>query len=145
MQTFKYIFQNFQISRIWIRGFYLLFSSKLAIWCRLIIQVIFIFHFMYSMVPNNSAAHLLNFKNFSLPTRLIWTFTLIKFQEKKPTYTVIMHLHVYWFFSFFGCLEIFGDPKIHRNWNIYEGKLRSSKRGVFQTFWKTDSCPIFCF
>ena len=36
----------------------------------------------YSRVPNNSAARLLIFPNFSLPTRLIWTYTLIKFQEK---------------------------------------------------------------
>ena len=28
----------------------------------------------YSMVPNNSAARLLTFKIFSLPTLLIWTF-----------------------------------------------------------------------
>ena len=34
----------------------------------------------YSMVPNNSAARLLIFKIFSLPTRLIWTYTLIKIQ-----------------------------------------------------------------
>ena len=32
------------------------------------------------MVPNNSAARLLIFKIFSLPTRLIWTYTLIKIQ-----------------------------------------------------------------
>ena len=32
------------------------------------------------MVPNNSAACLLIFKIFSLPTWLIWTFTVIKFQ-----------------------------------------------------------------
>ena len=29
----------------------------------------------YSMVPNNSAARLLIFEIFSLPTRLIWTYT----------------------------------------------------------------------
>ena len=34
----------------------------------------------YSMVPNNSAARLLIFEIFSLPTRLIWTYTLIKIQ-----------------------------------------------------------------
>ena len=34
----------------------------------------------YSMVPNNSAARLLIFKIFFLPTRLIWTYTLIKIQ-----------------------------------------------------------------
>ena len=34
----------------------------------------------YSMVPNNSAARLLTFKIFSLPTRFIWTYTLIKIQ-----------------------------------------------------------------
>ena len=34
----------------------------------------------YSKVPNNSAARLLIFKKFSLPTRLIWTYTLIKIQ-----------------------------------------------------------------
>ena len=34
----------------------------------------------YSMVPNNSAARLFNFQDFSLPTQLIWTYTLIKFQ-----------------------------------------------------------------
>ena len=34
----------------------------------------------YSMVPNNSAARLLIFKIFSLPTLLIWTYTLIKIQ-----------------------------------------------------------------
>ena len=51
--------------------------------------------FLYSRVPNNSAARLLIFLNFSLPTRLIWTYTLIKFQEKilptrlLCTYTVI--------------------------------------------------------
>ena len=50
------------------------------------------------MVPNNSAARLLIFLNFSLPTRLIWTYTLIKFQEKilptllLCTYTVIAQL-----------------------------------------------------
>jgi|AACY02.4.fsa_nt_gi hypothetical protein len=55
----------------------------------------------YSRVPNNRAARLLIFLNFSLPTRLIWTYTLIKFQEKilptrlLSTYTVID------FFSFF--------------------------------------------
>ena len=49
----------------------------------------------YSRVPNNRAARLLIFPNFSLPTRLIWTYTLIKFQEKilptrlLCTYTVI--------------------------------------------------------
>ena len=36
--------------------------------------------FVYSMVPNNSAARLLILKIFSLPTRLIWTYTLIKIQ-----------------------------------------------------------------
>ena len=47
------------------------------------------------MVPNNSAARLLIFLNFSLPTRLIWTYTLIKFWLKilptrlLCTYTVI--------------------------------------------------------
>ena len=35
---------------------------------------------LYSMVPNNSAARLLIFKIFALPTRLIWTYTLIKIQ-----------------------------------------------------------------
>ena len=35
----------------------------------------------YSMVPNNSAACLLIFKIFSLPTRLIWTYTLITVQQ----------------------------------------------------------------
>ena len=46
-------------------------------------------------MPNNRAARLLIFPNFSLPTRLIWTYTLIKFQEKilptrlLRTYTVI--------------------------------------------------------
>ena len=34
----------------------------------------------YSMVPNNSAARFLIFKIFSLPTQLIWTYTLIKIQ-----------------------------------------------------------------
>ena len=34
----------------------------------------------YSMVPNNSAARLLTFEIFSLPTRLIWIYTLIKIQ-----------------------------------------------------------------
>ena len=34
----------------------------------------------YSMVPNNSAARLLISKIFSLPTRLIWTYRLIKIQ-----------------------------------------------------------------
>ena len=34
----------------------------------------------YSRVPNNSAARLLIFGDFSLPTRLIWTYTLIKIQ-----------------------------------------------------------------
>ena len=49
----------------------------------------------YSRVPNNRAARLLIFLNFCLPTRLIWTYTLIKFQEKilptqlLCTYTVI--------------------------------------------------------
>ena len=53
------------------------------------------FQYKYSRVPNNSAARLLIFLNFSLPTRLIWTYTLIKFQEKilptrlLCTYTVI--------------------------------------------------------
>ena len=36
--------------------------------------------YTYSKVPNNSAARLLIFKKFSLPTRLIWTYTLIKIQ-----------------------------------------------------------------
>ena len=36
--------------------------------------------YMYSMVPNDSAARLLIFKIFSLPTWLIWTYTLIKIQ-----------------------------------------------------------------
>ena len=35
---------------------------------------------IYSKVPNNSAARLLIFKKFTLPTRLIWTYTLIKIQ-----------------------------------------------------------------
>ena len=35
---------------------------------------------LYSMVLNNSAARLSIFKIFSLPTRLIWTYTLIKIQ-----------------------------------------------------------------
>ena len=34
----------------------------------------------YSMVPNNSAARLFIFKIFFLPTRLIWTYMLIKIQ-----------------------------------------------------------------
>ena len=38
------------------------------------------FNLNYSKVPNNSAARLLIFKKFSLPTRLIWTYTLIKIQ-----------------------------------------------------------------
>ena len=37
-------------------------------------------HHDYSKVPNNSAASLFIFKVFSLPTHLIWTYTLIKFQ-----------------------------------------------------------------
>ena len=51
--------------------------------------------YAYSRVPNNRAARLLIFPNFSLPTRLIWTYTLIKFQKKilptrlLCTYTVI--------------------------------------------------------
>ena len=35
---------------------------------------------VYSMVPNNSAARLLIFEIFSLPTLPIWTYTLIKIQ-----------------------------------------------------------------
>ena len=38
--------------------------------------------FTLSRVPNNSAARWLIFPNFSLPTWLIWTYTLIKFQGK---------------------------------------------------------------
>ena len=34
----------------------------------------------YSIVPNNSVAPLIIFENFSLPTRLIWSYTLIKVQ-----------------------------------------------------------------
>ena len=52
--------------------------------------------FIYSMVPNNSAARLLIFPNFSLPTRLIWTYTLIKFQKKiLPTRLLCTYKVIY--------------------------------------------------
>ena len=55
----------------------------------------------YSKVPNNSAARLLIFSNFSLPTRLIWTYTLIKIQIIfLPTRLLST---IFYFFIYFQC------------------------------------------
>ena len=55
----------------------------------------------YSKVPNNSAARLLIFKKFSLPTRLIWTYTLIKIQTIfLPTRLLSTK---FYFFVYFQC------------------------------------------
>ena len=55
----------------------------------------------YSMVPNNSAARLLIFKIFSPPTRLIWTYTLIKIQIIfLPTRLLST---IFYFFIYFQC------------------------------------------
>ena len=55
----------------------------------------------YSKVPNNSAARLLIFSDFSLPTRLIWTYTLIKIQKIfLPTRLLST---IFYFFIYFQC------------------------------------------
>ena len=54
---------------------------------------------IYFMVLNNSAARLFIFKVFSLPTRLIWTYTVINFSKIFPP-TCLLSTIVYSFFSF---------------------------------------------
>ena len=61
---------------------------------------------MYSRVPNNSAARLLIFLNFSLPTRLIWTYTLIKFHEKILP-TRLLCTTFYFFYLVFMLFTVF--------------------------------------
>ena len=57
----------------------LLFITEIPRYAYLFLDI-FPILYAYSMVPNNSAARLLIFEIFSLPTRLIWTYTLIKIQ-----------------------------------------------------------------
>ena len=62
----------------------------------------------YSRVPNNSAARLLIFPNFSLPTQLIWTYTLIKFQiiflpTRLLSTTFYFFISFLWFLLYLQC------------------------------------------
>ena len=67
-------------------------------------------NYKYSKVPNNSAARLLIFMKFSLPTCLIWTYTLIKIQTIfLPTRLLSTK---FYFFVYFQC---FWQPFFHYN------------------------------
>ena len=60
----------------------------------------------YSMVPNKIAARLLISKIFSLPTRLIWTYTVIKIQIIFLP-TRLLSTIFYFFIHFQGILQPF--------------------------------------
>ena len=82
---------------------------------------------MYSRVPNNSAARLLIFQNFSLPTRLIWTYTLIKFLEKilptrlLCTYTVV-DFFLFWLIQ--KICYLFTYTLLTLWWMIWKGRCK---------------------
>ena len=63
------------------------------------------------MVPNNSAARLFIFKVFSLPTRLIWTYTVINFSIIFLP-TCLLSTIFYYFFLF----SILFIIIFHYNW-----------------------------
>ena len=95
------------------------------------------------MVPNNSAARLFIFLNFSLPTRLIWTYTVIKFQIIcLPTRLLSTIFYIFSIFSMLFCyfqynylykilfLCIFivllsSLKRLKLHWKIAEGNLHS--------------------
>ena len=119
--------------------------------------------FLYSRVPNNSAARLLIFLNFSLPTRLIWTYTLIKFQEKilpaqlLCTYTAI-DFFLFWLtrnicylltYTYFTCVIqyivllfyhiIFNSTSRFNKFSTFFGCYKTEqdvRQGIFQTSFK---------
>ena len=99
----------------------------------------------YSRVPNNSAARLFIFPNFSLPTRLIWTFTLIKFQEKILP-TLLLYTDTFIDFSLFLADWKYLETQKFTETEIYMKENSEVVKGVSsKPSGKLIVAPIFCF
>ena len=93
----------------------------------------------YSMVPNNSAARLLIFKIFSLPTRLIWTYTLIKIQIIFLP-TCLLSTIFYFFYLFlmlfaaFFCYKCLNNAFFHLFSSFYYSRVRNKRSPTIINF-----------